>query len=394
MTSYGVLLGLTGMTLLLALSALINADSNEFFDDPSIVEQALALTAVALVSLLPGLLLTYHGISESMGEGSGEFRIPLAAMTAALFAIVMIVGQLNMRRESPTALPMPPLHVLAAALPGLTYLALAGRGSLLRGAPVRGLTWRQVTLSAGLSMSVATSIALYVEGLGAYVSVVLLLVHNGAFELAGNAAGVSDIIADADFILTENEQFAAGLIVAAILAPVSEEFAKSLSVRFTMRPTSTRAQCFLLGAAAGAAFGFLEAMFYGVGGIVDDLGGWWQIMLIRSGSTSLHVICSGMAGVAWWYWSIARRHSPALALFAGAILIHAAWNAFATVIDSRIFGLETLSNRTLEIAAYSVVAVVSSMMILAVPIVARRLRDDPVATVEGTPLAGMTAWLG
>jgi RsiW-degrading membrane proteinase PrsW (M82 family) len=243
-------------------------------------------------------------------------------------------------------------------------------------------------------MSVGIAIALYVEGLGSFVAILLLLVHNGAFEFAANSNGVFDTLDAADFLLTENEQFAAGLIVAAVLAPVSEEFGKSLSVRFLMRATSTRAQCFLLGAAAGAAFGFLEAMLYGVSGIQQDLGDWWQIMLIRGGSSSLHVICSGMAGVGWWHWSIARRHRPALALFGGAMLIHGAWNAFATVIDSRIFVLDTLSNDTLEMLAYTVIAAVSAAMILAIPLVARYLRDQPVAAVEGTPLAGMQAWLG
>jgi hypothetical protein len=135
-------------------------------------------------------------------------------------------------------------------------------------------------------------------------------------------------------------------------------------------------------------------MLYGVSGIADDLADWWQIMLLRAGSTSLHVICSGMAGVAWWYWSIARRHRPAVTLFTGSMLIHGAWNAFATVIYSRIFVLETLSNRTLEIVGYAVIAVVSATMIAAMPIVARRLRDPQPVPVGATPLPGMQPWLG
>jgi hypothetical protein len=328
-----------------------------------------------------------------MGEGSSETTAPVAWLMAAGFAAVLVLGQLNMRRESPMALPMPPLHVLAAALPGLAFVALASRGSLVRGTPVRGLTWRQLTLAAGVSMSLATTIAIYVESLGSLAAILLLLVHNGAFEFAESYGEVESILDNAEFILSENEQFVAGLIVASMLAPVSEEFGKSLSVRFLMRATSTRAQCFLLGATAGAAFGFLESLLYGVIGIEEDLADWWQVMLIRGGSTSLHVICSGMAGIAWWYWSIARRHGPALALFGGAMALHAAWNAMATVFYTRIFVLETLSNRTLEIIAYSVIAAVSAAMILAIPIIARRLRDAAPAPVGDTPLAGMTVWM-
>jgi hypothetical protein len=201
---------------------------------------------------------------------------------------------------------------------------------------------------------------------------------------------VFDVLEMADEILSDNEQFVAGLITAAVLAPVSEEFAKSLGVRFLMSPNSTRAQCFLLGAIAGAGFGFLEAMLYGLGGISEDLADWWVIMVVRGGSTSLHVICSGLAGLGWWYWTIARGHRTAVALFTVAILIHAGWNAAFTAIDSRIFLLDTLSNRTIEIIAYSIVAVVSGLMIVAVPLVAVALRER---ASEADALDGLEPWL-
>ncbi len=222
---------------------------------------------------------------------------------------------------------------------------------------------------------------------------VLLLVHNGAFAFASNSADVFDVIELSSLLLTENEQFLAGFITAAILAPVSEEFGKSLGVRFMMRPATTRAQAFVLGAAAGAAFGFLEAMLYGVFAISDDLSFWWAIMLLRGGSTSLHVICTGLAGVGWWYWSTAHRHRIALALFGAAVAIHAVWNGFFTLLDSRIFGLDTLSSTTLGVIAYVGVGVVSVAMIVAVPLIARRLREPAPASVEGTPLASLTPWL-
>jgi hypothetical protein len=115
-------------------------------------------------------------------------------------------------------------------------------------------------------------------------------------------------------------------------------------------------------------------------------------MLLRGGSTSLHVICTGLAGLAWWYWSIGQRHRLAVVLFAAAMLIHAAWNGVFTAIDSRILVLDTLSNRTLEVVAYSVVGIASTAMIVAIPLVARLIRDN-VPPVEGTPLAAMEAWL-
>ncbi len=394
-SAYGVLLGISGGFAIVGLFTLLNNEATSSNGRAvSVVEQAISVAAIAMWSFVPGLILTYHGISASTGEGSSEYRPPIAAIGFALFAGVLVVGQMNMGADNPIAAPMPLLHVAAAALPGLTFAAMAGRGSVLRGRPVRWVTWRQFTLAIAISMAVATNIAIYFESLGGLGGVVLLLVHHGTFAQAQSWSGITDRIGEADFILSRNEQFIAALIVASICAPLSEEFAKSLGVRFMLRRTMTRGQAYMLGAAAGAGFGFLEAMLYGLSGIQDSLGDWWQIMLLRGGSTSLHVFCTGLTGVAWWYWTVPKRSWLAAGLFGLAVFFHAAWNAAFTLLESRIFGLDTLSDRTLEIIAYVIVVAVSSAFIVAIPIVARRLRDPAPPSAEGTPLAAIAPWLG
>ncbi len=395
-SAYGVMLGISGLFGLIGLFFLINQSGGTDRNGRtfSIVAEAILVTYIAMQAFVPGVLLTYQGISASMGEKSSEYRPPLAALGVAMFGGVLLIGHLNMSSADPIAAPMPELHVLAAALPGITFAAMAARGSLLRGVRVRYLSWRQLTLAIAISMSVATTIAIYVEALGGVGAVMLMLVHNGAFEFARDGHDANTIISHSHTILSRNEQFFAGLIVASLLAPLSEEFGKSLSVRFMLRGTSTRAQAFALGAAAGAGFGFLEAMSYGLAGVSGDLGGWWQIMLLRGGSTSLHVFCTGLTGVAWWYWTVARRKRPALGLFALAVSFHALWNAAFTVIGSRILGLDTLSDRTLEIIAYTIVTIVAGIFIIAIPVVARMLRDRPPATVAGTPMESLAVWLG
>ena len=151
---------------------------------------------------------------------------------------------------------------------------------------------------------------------------------------------------------------------------------------------------YFAGAASGAAFGFLEAMTYGLNGIQHSLGDWWQIMLLRGGSTSLHVLCTGLTGVGWWYWTVARRSGVGAGLFGLAVLFHASWNGAFTLLESRILGLDTLSDRALEIVAYVIVGVVSSAFIVAIPVVARRLRDPAPPSAAGTPLAAIAPWLG
>ena len=395
-SAYGIMLGISGLFAIFGLFRLINAEATftRSGAEQSVVEQAVAVAAIAMWSFVPGLILTYHGISASMGEGSNEYRPPIAAFGFALFAGVLVIGQINMGADSPIAAPMPVLHIAAAALPGLTFAAMAGRGSVLRGMPVRWVTWRQFTLAIAISMVVATTNAVYVESLGSLGGVILLLVHNGAFEHAQDWSGINDRIGDSNLILSRNERFFAALITASLLAPLSEEFAKGLSVRFLLRRTMTRGQAFLLGAAAGAGFGFLEAMLYGLNGISDNLADWWQIMLLRGGSTSLHVLCTGLTGVGWWYWTVARRSGVGAGLFGLAVLFHASWNGAFTLLESRILGLDTLSDRALEIVAYVIVAVASAAFIVAIPIIARRLRDPAPPSVEDTPLAAIAPWLG
>ena len=387
-SAYGVMLGISG---LFALVLIFGAASGDAVDP--VAQRAIAIGAIAMLSFVPGVILTYQGISASMGEASREYRIPQAIWGFALFALVLVVGGVIMRAETPVAAPMPLLHIVAAAVPGLTLLALVSWGALRGGHLVRGLTWRQVMLSMAIAMTLGTAIAVYVESLGSLGAVVLLLVHNGAFDFARDFDDVSDVISNARFVLTDEEQFVANLVTAAVLAPIAEEFAKGVGPRLMMRRDTTRLQAFVLGAAAGAAFGFFEALLYGVAGIQDDLGQWWLIMLVRGGSTTLHVMNSAVVGLAWWYWSFGKRPRLGMLLFLAAVLSHAFWNAFAVTLDSRIFGIDTLSERTVETIAYIVVGVIAVGYLVALPFIARGLRAADDVHVAETPLAGMSPWV-
>ncbi|MEX2246583.1 MAG: PrsW family glutamic-type intramembrane protease [Dehalococcoidia bacterium] len=394
-SAYGVLLGISGIGVIWTLLALIGEDTSAADGEfASVVQRALAITSIAMMSLIPGLILTYHGISSSMGEGSDEHRPPIFLLAAGAFGLAVVLGGWNMASGDPIAAPMPALHVLGAGLPGIAYLALASRGSIWAGTPVRGITWRELTLAMALSMTVGVGIALYVEGIGGFAAVVLALVHADAFAGVGRGGGVWDVIEDSNYLLSDNELLVTQLVAAAVIAPLIEEFSKGLGVRFLIRSITTRSQAFVLGAAAGAAFGFLEAMLYVLAFVGEDESRWWEGMLVRGGSTSLHVFATGLVGLAWWYWAIGKRPRRALALFAIAVAAHGMWNGTAVIIDSRIFGLDTLDYRTLEIVAYCVIAPLALAFIVALPVIARRIRDAPTAPVAGTPLASMAPWLG
>lgn len=383
---YGVAQGMSGLFLAFALLTLINRTAAA---GDSIAARAITVAVAASLALVPGVILTFHAISSMMGEGSGQFRAPVAWRWLAVWGAVLLAGGLAMAQDPPVAWPMPVLHVAAAALPGVVLVALIARASWLAGRPVRGLTWRQVMLAAAITMSLGVTIAVYVESIGDLGAVVLMLVHHGAFRDA-----VWDQIGRSDEILTRNEQFVANLVAAAVVAPLIEEFAKGLGVRFTLRRYNTAAQAMVLGAAAGAAFGFVEAQLYGLAGATEDPGTWWLALLLRGGSTSLHVFNTSLVALAWWHWSFGKRPRLGALLFATAVVVHALWNGLLVTLSSRIFGLETLSERAVEVIAYALVSVIAVTLVGALPLIARRLREAPPMPVAGTPLAGMRAWLG
>ena len=85
---------------------------------------AVALATSAFLVAVPGAALTYHGVSELMGEDLGRLLAPAGAARGASFRPGSGAGGLVMAMEKPLAAAMPPLHLLAAVLPGI---ALMGR---------------------------------------------------------------------------------------------------------------------------------------------------------------------------------------------------------------------------------------------------------------------------
>ena len=342
-------------------------------------------------------ILTYHGISASMGEGSR--RVPAADRADRVRAVRGRAGDRadeHARRTSPIAAPMPLLHVVAAALPGLTFAAMAGRGSVLRGVPVRWVTWRQFTLAIAISMAVAT-MDRHLRGVArrALAASCCLLVHHGAFAHAQNWSGITDRIERRRLHPVEQR---------AVLRGADH----GVGVRAAVGGVREGAERALPAAADDDARAGVHARRRGRGrlrlpggdalraerhlGQPGRTGG--RSCCCAAAARRCTCFCTGLAGLAWWYWTVAKRSRLAAGLFGLAVLFHAAWNAAFTLLESRIFGLDTLSDRTLEVIAYVIVAAASSAFIVAIPIVARRLRERGAAERRGDAAGGDRAVVG
>lgn len=355
------------------------------------LEIAVLLASFAFLMIVPGVALTYHAVSELMEQASGASRLPPALLAALVFGLALAVGGLMMTREEPVAAVMPPLHLLAAALPALFLVGLAARGSLDWHVAGCRLTWRQVFVAVGFAMAVATMLSALAEGVLDSAVVVAFLAAKDAFEGVSSSEDLRDVFRDIEDLLSNREQLAAALLTVAMVPPLVEEAAKGLGVRLVLSPQTSRAGAFTLGVVAGTSFGTVEALLYGVGGLSGNDTDWWSLMLMRAGSTTAHALASGLVGLGWYQVMVQRRPFSGFLHYGAAVLIHGSWNALIVLVGTRlVIRWEGLSDSDLVLVVYAVMAPVALVFLAGLFVLSRRLREPaPVLAAAGVvPLSG------
>lgn len=380
---YGVLLFLQGLNLALVVpfSGLMGEEG-----DVTTLERSATFASIAFLGLLPGTILVYHGISAAMGEESGPFRAPSAAGPLALFGLSIALGAAAMAAamaaSTPLAAPMPPLHLLAGVLPAVALVGIVATGMRGRGTALPGLTWRQLLLAIALSMALAMTLVALLEGLAGGGMLVALLSRAGAFEGARDLEDVGNALRDSDLFLGKGEQLLLVMVLAAVVAPLVEEAFKGLAVRLTLSEGSTRFSAMVLGVAAGAAFGVMEALAYGLYAFSDPSLDWWSLMLVRAGATVMHAFNTALVGLGWYAGLREGRWRRALAAYGAAVAIHAAWNALAVLVSTRfILPLEGLSDRELAALGYAFMAPLACLLLAALMAMSRRVQRGAEAWV-------------
>ena len=372
-TGYGALLLLGGqLTAFFVFFSLPLARDSE----TTTLETAVALATSAFLMAMPGAALTYHGVSELMGEASGASWLPPALLAVPAFALVLAVGALVMAMDKPLAAAMPPLHLLAAVLPGIALVGLAARGGLGWRDPGCRPTWRQVLLAIGFTMAVATMLASLAETLLDGGILVGFLASKGAFEGAATSTEVTDVLKRFEDFLSNREQLALALLTVAVVPPLVEETAKGLGVRLLISPHSSQTTAFVLGVVAGVSFGTVEALLYGLGGFGDSGTDWWSLMLMRAGSTATHALASGLVGLGWY--QVLARGKPLTGFlhYAAAVALHGLWNALIVLVGSRlVIPWEGLSDSDLVLVVYAIMAPVALLVLAALFVASRRLRE-------------------
>jgi RsiW-degrading membrane proteinase PrsW (M82 family) len=133
----------------------------------------------------------------------------------------------------------------------------------------------------------------------------------------------------------------AALLMIVLLVPLVEELLKSAGVAIVLTRRRranflpTRGNAVLWGLAAGAGFAFSENMLNGQGTLNDpnSLTGFWAgAMILRAGTSLMHMITTATVAAGWYEALIARRPIRLPLLLLTAVLMHAIWNTSALLL--------------------------------------------------------------
>lgn len=332
------------------------------------------LAGGALLALFPGTIFVYHGVSAYMRVPSGPLRLPAANVLALAFFLAILLGLISLATGAADTILVPPLHVIAAISAPLAILALATRRSIRRAdTPGTHLFWRQPLLMMAWGMAVAATIAIILEGLALLYTILGFLLAKHDLSNARDAQALANSLSGSNTDLGKTLQLLFLLITVAALGPLIEEFSKGFGVRFLRSDRPSRYQAFIFGLASGAGFATVEAVEYGAGALSQNLNRWWDTMLLRGGSGSLHALASGIVGLAWYYFFAGRR-ARAAGLFLLAVGLHSGWNALNVLTDARIIPyFRDLSDRSLEIGLEVILGLIAIALIATIAILSRTL---------------------
>ncbi len=310
--------------------------------DPSLLGLSLMTGGLALLTSAAGFSLLTVGVagSSTLDSQAEQTAAPWTWLLA--FASILLLGQAVLAMgPGVSAVALPPLHFVAAALPAW---ALSRR-----------LAWRIQIARLLYGGCAATSVALAIEAVLA--TAVLAMVLFALWQAPESHAALETLQAALrrGEALVWNEKtlaplvtplsVAAAFVVFGLVGPAVEELAKVVGVAL-WRPPSAR-QAWLQGLAIGAGFGITEAITLGATG-----GTFWPLtMAVRATATLMHAAMSGVAALGWFALARQKRIVLGLAGLGAAIIGHGVWNSL--ILGTGLAGLAVRSSAMARLAAVS-----------------------------------------
>jgi RsiW-degrading membrane proteinase PrsW (M82 family) len=116
--------------------------------------------------------------------------------------------------------------------------------------------------------------------------------------------------------------------------PAIEELIKPLAVWFFARGLNSPANGFTLGALSGAAFALMESLNVSGDGSIS----WFAIVIIRAGTSLLHITSSGLMGFAIVELFKRKNWGRFLVTYLAMGFLHGIWNACAAATAMAVIG--------------------------------------------------------
>ncbi len=296
---------------------------------PTAVE-SLPTASIIGLGLGAGTSLMLHGWAAWRGQPSRPFNPSRVWLMGFAWLLLVGLGAAASSLPSISIWLLPPIHVLAMALPPL--IVLWSVGWALRGTAG---SWREVITGMIGGGVLGMGGALIGEGLlvlafVVIIAVVTLLLPEGTEQITALASNLENPAWLADFanlsrLLLSPPVAISVLGTLSIPVPLIEETFKTLAAGIVarwVRPHTARA--FLWGVAGGAGFALVENLFNGALGSADA---WAMGAIARFGATMMHCVAGGLVGWGWGQFWTERRVWRLLGAYVVAVVIHGVWNA-------------------------------------------------------------------
>ena len=185
-------------------------------------------------------------------------------------------------------------------------------------------------------------------------------------------------------VLTSPVSLVVALLAVAVATPFVEEVAKSVPVWLQQGRLSKGAHGFWAGALSGAGFALVEGIM--VSSSTSE--GLAFILILRAGSSVMHIVASSLAGWGIGAFRSTGKVSRAVAGYLAAMGVHSIWNAVVVTIGYG--GLRTAYGTPQPDLAGLVLSMVGGMMLIALigllpaAVIGLNLRFRSRSTVSGS----------
>ncbi len=378
---------LLGASALLGISGLTSQFDSASSQDQTLPQLSLAWgVALIAVLMLPAAVLAILDIFGKPTPAWIEKSSPAADRflrwgLPVIWVLLLGLGSLAANLPQGNWLVFPPLNTLAVALPILWLVWVGGVGTLGHsGGPSPRRTWGALIFS----LTISNILMIMLEVIAVFLFTVLVAGilstdPNSSFEMQRLAQRLLSTQTNPEVIIRILRPYFSrpgflysGFVLAAVLIPLIEELIKPLALWLLAGRGASPREGFALGLICGAGMALAESLAYSsLGSLGSSL--WVTLMIGRSGTGLVHVLCTGLMGWAMASaWGAAGRKDGKIIrlglIYLLVVFLHGLWNTFSllslatSLISSPLPAW--LTNEYLSIASLGILSAVLFLFLI------------------------------